>query len=101
MTIFMNNVLQKAQKQLEEKLKITIKNPSLEIRQDPDVLDTWFSSALIPLSVQGWPDSEVCHASCIVFLMQHTSLWKSSNFIIISHLLRISNPSHSWRLVLT
>lgn len=27
--------------------------------QDPDVLDTWFSSALIPLSVSGWPDSDV------------------------------------------
>ena len=26
--------------------------------QDPDVLDTWFSSALWPLSVLGWPSSE-------------------------------------------
>ena len=26
--------------------------------QDPDVLDTWFSSALWPLSTLGWPDSE-------------------------------------------
>jgi valyl-tRNA synthetase len=25
-------------------------------RQDPDVLDTWFSSALWPLSTLGWPD---------------------------------------------
>jgi valyl-tRNA synthetase len=25
--------------------------------QDPDVLDTWFSSALWPFSVMGWPDS--------------------------------------------
>ncbi|MBS0623408.1 MAG: valine--tRNA ligase [Verrucomicrobia bacterium] len=25
--------------------------------QDPDVLDTWFSSALWPLSTLGWPDS--------------------------------------------
>lgn len=24
--------------------------------QDPDVLDTWFSSGLFPLSVLGWPD---------------------------------------------
>lgn len=30
-----------------------------KVAQDPDVLDTWFSSALIPLSVSGWPDSEV------------------------------------------
>ncbi|PRQ20821.1 putative valine--tRNA ligase [Rosa chinensis] len=27
-----------------------------ESTQDPDVLDTWFSSALFPLSVFGWPD---------------------------------------------
>ncbi|KDP32641.1 hypothetical protein JCGZ_13191 [Jatropha curcas] len=27
-----------------------------EMGQDPDVLDTWFSSGLFPLSVLGWPD---------------------------------------------
>ncbi|MDN3508135.1 MAG: valine--tRNA ligase, partial [Simkaniaceae bacterium] len=27
--------------------------------QDPDVLDTWFSSALWPFSIQGWPDQEM------------------------------------------
>ncbi|MCH8270520.1 MAG: valine--tRNA ligase [Planctomycetes bacterium] len=26
--------------------------------QDPDVLDTWFSSALWPISTMGWPDEE-------------------------------------------
>ena len=30
---------------------------SLEIVQDPDVLDTWFSSALWPHSTLGWPDT--------------------------------------------
>ncbi|PNT77025.1 hypothetical protein BRADI_1g56890v3 [Brachypodium distachyon] len=29
---------------------------SVEIYQDPDVLDTWFSSALWPFSTLGWPD---------------------------------------------
>jgi len=29
---------------------------STQIRQDPDVLDTWFSSALWPFSTLGWPD---------------------------------------------
>ena len=29
---------------------------SRKIEQDPDVLDTWFSSALWPFSVFGWPD---------------------------------------------
>jgi valyl-tRNA synthetase len=29
---------------------------SRTIRQDPDVLDTWFSSALWPFSTMGWPE---------------------------------------------
>jgi valyl-tRNA synthetase len=29
---------------------------STALRQDDDVLDTWFSSALWPFSTQGWPD---------------------------------------------
>ncbi len=31
--------------------------------QDPDVLDTWFSSALWPLSTMGWPDATAAKAS--------------------------------------
>ena len=27
------------------------------LRQDPDVLETWFSSAMFPFSTQGWPDA--------------------------------------------
>jgi len=30
-----------------------------ELRQDPDVLDTWFSSALWPFATLGWPDDTV------------------------------------------
>jgi len=29
---------------------------SVELEQDPDVLDTWFSSALWPFSTLGWPE---------------------------------------------
>ena len=29
---------------------------SLELEQDPDVLDTWYSSALWPFSTLGWPE---------------------------------------------
>ena len=29
-----------------------------QLRQDPDVLDTWFSSALWPFATMGWPDAE-------------------------------------------
>jgi valyl-tRNA synthetase len=30
-----------------------------QFRQDPDVLDTWFSSALWPFSTLGWPDDTI------------------------------------------
>jgi valyl-tRNA synthetase len=30
---------------------------STELQQDPDVLDTWFSSALWPFSTLGWPEN--------------------------------------------
>ena len=30
-----------------------------EISQDPDVLDTWFSSSLWPLTILGWPDQSL------------------------------------------
>ena len=30
--------------------------PGRKLRRDPDVLDTWFSSALWPLSTLGWPE---------------------------------------------
>ncbi len=31
---------------------------SKEVNQDPDVLDTWFSSALWPMSTLGWPEAQ-------------------------------------------
>lgn len=31
-----------------------------DLEQDPDVLDTWFSSALWPMLTLGWPDKELC-----------------------------------------
>ncbi|HBH21118.1 MAG TPA: hypothetical protein DDX33_03805, partial [Rikenellaceae bacterium] len=45
-----------AEKALEAARKI---NPDLraeDLRQDEDVLDTWFSSGLWPFSTLGWPD---------------------------------------------
>lgn len=30
----------------------------VKLRQDPDVLDTWFSSAMVPFSTLGWPDPQ-------------------------------------------
>jgi valyl-tRNA synthetase len=32
------------------------KAPGKTLTRDPDVLDTWYSSALVPFSTMGWPD---------------------------------------------
>lgn len=51
-----------ARNQEELKQKIKLKFPNLndlslvKIKQETDVLDTWFSSALLPFSSLGWPD---------------------------------------------
>ncbi len=34
----------------------TCRRPAAELRQDPDIFDTWFSSGLWPFSTLGWPD---------------------------------------------
>ena len=34
-------------------------------KQDEDVLDTWFSSALWPFSTMGWPDEEAKNSNVI------------------------------------
>ncbi|KMZ60474.1 Valine--tRNA ligase [Zostera marina] len=33
------------------------KEKKLRVSQDPDVLDTWFSSGIFPLSILGWPEN--------------------------------------------
>lgn len=43
-----------SEKQEEECTKCQSKN----VTQDPDVLDTWFSSALWPMTTLGWPNEE-------------------------------------------
>lgn len=36
--------------------KFNVPAENLTLDQDPDVLDTWFSSGLFPFSVFGWPE---------------------------------------------
>ncbi|XP_058803895.1 valine--tRNA ligase isoform X2 [Phymastichus coffea] len=36
--------------------KFNISKDKIILQQDPDVLDTWFSSGLFPFSIFGWPD---------------------------------------------
>lgn len=43
----------------EARAKATAKyGEDIHLRQDPDVLDTWFSSGLWPMSTLGWPNTE-------------------------------------------
>lgn len=36
--------------------KFNVSVDKVKLRQDGDVLDTWFSSGLFPFSIFGWPD---------------------------------------------
>jgi len=48
----------KIMEQAAEKAKAKLGVKSVELVQDEDVLDTWFSSGLFPFSVFGWPNIE-------------------------------------------
>ena len=50
--IFVAKTYEEARKQAKEKYG----NKEIDLQQDPDVLDTWFSSGLWPFSTLGWPD---------------------------------------------
>lgn len=57
--------LQKAVKKFKE-----VPKEKITIRQDEDVLDTWFSSALFPFSIFGWPD-EVINLNLVIKLSMY------------------------------
>ncbi len=50
-TIFVGKTLKEVQIQAFNKY-----GKNIELKQDPDVLDTWFSSGLWPFSTLGWPN---------------------------------------------
>ena len=50
-TVFVAETEEDARQQAVEKY-----GKEVELRRDPDVLDTWFSSALWPFSTLGWPE---------------------------------------------
>lgn len=63
--VYVARTEEEAQKQAGEGVKLT---------RDEDVLDTWFSSALVPFSTLGWPHPEgdekppttsICRAPCL------------------------------------
>ncbi|EEF32012.1 valine--tRNA ligase, mitochondrial 1 [Ricinus communis] len=49
-------VVGRDEKEALEEASLKFAGKKFEMSQDPDVLDTWFSSGLFPLSVLGWPD---------------------------------------------
>ncbi|KAI3496387.1 hypothetical protein L1887_38748 [Cichorium endivia] len=49
-------VVARNEKEAEMEAKKVFSGKKFQLAQDPDVLDTWFSSGLFPLSVLGWPD---------------------------------------------
>lgn len=55
------------------------------LEQDPDVLDTWFSSGLFPFSIFGWPDN-VSKLQCITYIYWK-KYWKKRNLGIYSNLI--------------
>ena len=42
----------------EDEVRATHNLGDAPLRQDPDVLETWFSSAMFPFSTQGWPNED-------------------------------------------
>jgi valyl-tRNA synthetase len=46
-----------AKSEAEAQAQADAKGPGKKLRRDEDVLDTWYSSALVPFSTMGWPDS--------------------------------------------
>jgi hypothetical protein len=44
-----------AKQEAAKQFKVPIEDV-IKVEQDPDVLDTWFSSALFPFATLGWPE---------------------------------------------
>ncbi|KAL2602000.1 hypothetical protein AAZV13_10G201000 [Glycine max] len=49
-------VVAKNEEEAQKEASQRYNGKQFHLSQDPDVLDTWFSSGLFPLSVLGWPD---------------------------------------------
>ena len=53
-TFVVGRNLEEATRRARERLDLS-ENEEVSLEQDEDVLDTWFSSGLLPLSANGWP----------------------------------------------
>ena len=55
----MKKFVETTDKKEAEKLAKKKFKKNVKIKQDEDVLDTWFSSALWPFSTLGWPEKNL------------------------------------------
>src|SRR6185503_13939436 len=67
------------------------------LRQDPDVLDTWFSSGLWPFSTLGWPDATpelktFYPTSCLVTGFDIIFLWVARMMMMGLHFMQKERP---------
>ena len=46
-----------AKSEAQAQAQADAKGPGKKLRRDEDVLDTWYSSALVPFSTMGWPEA--------------------------------------------
>ncbi len=46
-----------AKSETEAQAQADAKGPGKKLKRDEDVLDTWYSSALVPFSTMGWPEA--------------------------------------------
>lgn len=46
--------------------KFGVPSSKITLKQDEDVLDTWFSSGLFPFSIFGWPDEVLFHLELLI-----------------------------------
>jgi valyl-tRNA synthetase len=74
-------------------------SPDLALRQDEDVLDTWFSSALWTFSTLGWPEEteelRVFHPSSVLVTGFDIILFWVARMIIMSMHFRNEVPFHT------
>jgi len=57
--------------------KFNVPKEKISLKQDEDVLDTWFSSALFPFSIFGWPDQVIN----IKFIINKLNTYRMNKYV--------------------
>ena len=69
---------------------LDVEGADVTLTRDEDVLDTWFSSAILPLSNFGWPDQVVAKICGLVSKAIKLHIWPVCN------LCRTRHPTTHW-----